>query len=66
MVNFIKVQPKCEYCGGSLELSEVIVDLLNCNYTLFLYCLMCGEEHIEILQLTDFIEISQILGGRNE
>ena len=58
----VVVHPKCE-CGGALELDRVIVDLAGCQYIIVLYCLVCGEEHVELLRLEDFIEINQILGG---
>lgn len=64
MKKFINVTPKCE-CGGSLELQSIQIDLVNCAYILFLNCIVCGEEVIHILQLTDFIEINQILNGDN-
>ena len=66
MKRFIEVKPQCSLCGGSLELNKVQIDLPNCAYILYCYCILCGEENVEILRLEDFIEISQILGESNE
>ena len=65
---FLNIVPECDKCKGELVLSKIQVDIPNACYILDCECIMCGEEVILILALTDFIEINQLInppeGGR--
>jgi hypothetical protein len=65
MSKFLSTKPLCDKCMGELVINELIVDIANCNFTLFCECIVCGEEQIMLLQLADFIELNQLLGGIN-
>jgi hypothetical protein len=66
MKQFINTEPKCDECGGSLEIQSIQIDFVNCTFILFTNCIVCGEEMILNLSLTDFIELSKLsLGGEN-
>lgn len=65
MIKFITTQPKCS-CGASLEISSVVVDLVNCAFIISTDCIVCEESIVLNLSLTDFIELNLLtLGGSN-
>jgi hypothetical protein len=65
MKQFVDIIPTCEECDGELCLIGIQVDLVHCCYILFLECIVCGEERIIILDLEDFIEISNCITPPN-
>ena len=66
MVPIIKTEPKCELCKAELVVNAVYIDNVHCSYILDCECIICQEQKIIVLALTDFIEINQILnGGKN-
>lgn len=67
---FVNITPCCDECQAELVIDSIQIDMINCMYILFCECIMCGTESIILLQLSDFIEISQMLlppeiGGEN-
>ncbi len=66
MIKFITTQPKCS-CGGSLEIHSITVDFVSCSFLVRCFCIVCGEEIVLNLSITDFIELNLLsLGGQNE
>jgi hypothetical protein len=66
MRRIIEVEPKCQKCGGSLELVVIQMDLKLCAYYLICSCIACEEQNIYSLSLEDFIEITRNIWDKDD
>jgi len=60
MHKFISINPKC-ICGEELKIISLHINLEDCSYVLLCECTVCKEETTIILDIDEFIELSQKL-----
>lgn len=61
MNKLVEINPKCSFCGGSLELEKIVVNVYGCTYEIHGSCVVCGEDNYFLMGVEDIIELNQLL-----
>ncbi len=54
---YLRVVPKCEACGGALELEEYDLFFKEEQLMIQTECILCGEPNFLIIELADYIDL---------
>jgi len=65
MKKIVDIPTQCS-CGGELCLDKIQVDFISCVFVLFCECILCGLDVYFPLGVEEFINLNQLLEGKNE